>query len=105
MINAAHHANEWQTSLIIMLFVEEYLQKHEKKEKYKEYNTERLWDDVSLFIVPMVNPDGVNLCLKKQKTLKQERYQNIWKPYEKELEKWKANIRGESLINFHHIFC
>jgi len=68
-INGAHHANEWMTSLITMMFIETYLTLHQKKEIYKGYDIEELWKNVSLFIVPMVNPDGVNLCLKEKKIL------------------------------------
>ena len=99
-INAAHHANEWLTSLIIMIFVENYLKAYDKKEIYKGYNIEDLWNKSSFYIVPMVNPDGVNLCLGDSNVLKEEMYQPIWKPYEKNLCTWKANIRGVDLKNY-----
>ncbi len=94
-INGAHHANEWMTSLITMMFIETYLTLHQKKEIYKGYDIEELWKNVSLFIVPMVNPDGVNLCLKEKKILNDNLYKNIWE--KSNLENWKANIRGVDL--------
>lgn len=103
-INAAHHANEWMTSLIIMIFIEKYLKLYNNKEIYKGYNIEELWKKVSLYIVPMVNPDGVNLCLGDKKILINNRYKEIWNKNIKNMDKWKANIRGESLINFHLYF-
>ncbi len=96
-INASHHANEWMTSLIIMLFVEKYLFLYQKKQNYKGYNIEDLWKKTSLFVIPMVNPDGVNLCLKEKRIMEQEKYQEIWKPYSHQLADWKANIRGVDL--------
>lgn len=96
-INSSHHANEWLTSLIIMIFIEKYLKLFQKKQFYKGYNIIELWKNVSLFIVPMVNPDGVNLCLKNNKIINENLYKEIWGEYENELENWKANIRGVDL--------
>ena len=42
----------------------------------------------------MVNPDGVNLCLKDKKVLNDDRYKEVWKKYVNNLDSWKANIRG-----------
>lgn len=100
-INSSHHANEWMTSLITMMFIEKYLKLLKNKENYKGYNIEEMWKEVSVYIVPMVNPDGVNLCLKNKKIINQNLYKEIWGEYENNLENWKSNIRGESLINFH----
>lgn len=96
-INGSHHANEWMTSLITMMFIEKYLQLYQKKEFYKGYWIEDLWNKVSVFIVPMVNPDGVNLCLREKKVIRQNEYKEIWGKYENKLEDWKANIRGVDL--------
>ena len=96
-INAAHHASEWMTSLITMMFIEKYLYLYKHKKIYKTYDIEELWNKTSLYIVPMVNPDGVNLCLKDKKALNNEKYKNIFKKYENNLEYWKANIRGVDL--------
>ena len=96
-INASHHANEWMTSLIIMIFIEKYLELYNKKENYKGYNIMELWNNVSLYIVPMVNPDGVNLCLNNKKTINKIIYKEIWKENENKLEYLKSNIRGVDL--------
>lgn len=96
-INASHHANEWMTSLIIMIFIEKYLELYNKKENYKGYNIMELWNNVSLYIVPMVNPDGVNLCLNNKKIINKIIYQEIWKENENKLEYLKSNIRGVDL--------
>ena len=96
-INSSHHANEWITSLVTMMFVEKYLELYNKKECYKGYDIKELWEKVSVFIVPMVNPDGVNLCLKNKKIINEKIYKEIWCEYENKLEDWKANIRGVDL--------
>ena len=86
-INSSHHANEWMTSLVTMMFIEKYLKLYSKKEFYKGYDINELWESVSVFIVPMVNPDGVNLCLRNKKIINNKTYKDIW----------KANIRGVDL--------
>ena len=49
---------------------------------------------MTIYIIPMVNPDGVNFCLKN---MKNEKYLKKWKKYENELDRWKANIKGVDL--------
>jgi len=97
-INASHHANEWISSLVIMLFVENYLYlKKNYVVNYKSYNVNNLWENATLYVVPMVNPDGVNLVLGVDKLRKSELYKNIWENYVDNLEYWKSNIRGVDL--------
>ena len=96
-INASHHANEWMTSLITMMFIEKYLKLYKNKEIYKCRNIQELWNRTTIYIVPMVNPDGVNLCLKNTKILNNNLYKNIWGNYINNIEDWKANIRGVDL--------
>lgn len=93
-INASHHANEWMTSLVTMMFIEKYLKLYKNKEIYKGRNIQDLWKRTSIYIVPMVNPDGVNLCLKDKKVINNNLYRNIWGNYINKLDEWKANIRG-----------
>lgn len=94
MINASHHANEWITSLVVMLFLEKYLYCYKNKIKYKNYDIQKLWKKATIYIVPMVNPDGVNFSLGK---LKNKYYLEKWKEYSNILDRWKANINGVDL--------
>ena len=96
-INASHHGSEWMTSLITMMFIEKYLFLYKYKQNYKGYNIEELWNNVSTYIIPMVNPDGVNLCLKNKKIINNNYYKEIWQEYINNLDEWKANIRGVDL--------
>ncbi|MCL2572240.1 MAG: M14 family metallocarboxypeptidase [Defluviitaleaceae bacterium] len=50
MYNAAHHANEWITTDILLRFAEECV------ESYKPW-----YERVTLHMVPLVNPDGVEM--------------------------------------------
>lgn len=104
-INAAHHADEWATSLIIMKFIEKYLELKKQKKTYKGYFIEELWEKNSLYIMPMVNPDGVNLYLEEENILNNKKYKNIWEKNINNLNKWKANIRGVDLkLNYPYEF-
>ena len=101
MINASHHANEWLTSLIVMMFVENYLETYYTHEIYKGYNIREIWNKTSIYIIPMVNPDGVNLVLKENKILNNDKYKNIWEQHIDNIENWKANIRGVDInVNY-----
>jgi len=103
LINASHHANEWMTSLVTMMFIEKYLKLYKNKQNYKGYNIEELWNKTSVYIVPMVNPDGVNLCLKDKKILNNNKYREIWEKNINDIETWKANIRGVDFKNYQPI--
>lgn len=97
MINAAHHANEWCTSLVIMMFIEKLLQLNSEQTIYKGYDIREIWEKTSLFFVPMVNPDGVSLSIGEPDAINNSKYRYIWGSYINSLYKWKANIRGVDL--------
>jgi len=59
MFNASHHANEWITSVIVLTFVEELLEKMQKTPRVGKVAD--FINNVTLHIIPMVNPDGVDL--------------------------------------------
>ena len=99
--NAAIHANEWITAPVLMRFVEDYSAQYVTNGRLNWFNAREIYNSVSLYVVPMVNPDGVDLVTGGLQT--------VDNPYKsaQEIAKsfpeipfpsgWKANIDGVDL--------
>ena len=61
LFTAAHHANEWITTPVILKFVEEMAQAMENGGELAGVDARELGERVTIYTVPMVNPDGVDL--------------------------------------------
>ena len=100
--SASIHANEYITSILLMKFLENLCAAYEKDSTIFEYRARYLFENVSLYIVPMVNPDGVDLVVGNI-----EKYLPDIFEYAKSLSNnypnipfpngWKANINGVDL--------
>lgn len=98
---ASFHANEWITTPVLLKFVEEFAQAIEDDGEIYGVNARALADFVTIYTVPMVNPDGVDLVTgaiepgsaqyEKAKILA-EQYPQI--PF---VDGWKANLLGVDL--------
>lgn len=96
--NGSFHANEWITTLVTMTFLNDYLLALTNQEDIKGVQMFSLYEASTLSIVPMVNPDGVNLVLNGP--LIDEPYQSSvieWNNGSTDFSDWKANIRGMDL--------
>lgn len=96
--NASMHANEWITTALIMKFVENYAQAYDNRSCGYEWDAHAAYEKTTLWIVPMVNPDGVELV---QEGIFPDHpyYESImkWNQGPCRFDLWKANIRGVDL--------
>ncbi|MDR0315085.1 MAG: peptidoglycan-binding protein [Oscillospiraceae bacterium] len=99
--NASHHGNEWITTPVLLKYAEEYAKAYSSGGQIYNLSANTLFNTVSLFMAPMVNPDGVDLAtgaLNPGDTYYQRAqgfarsYPNIPFP-----TGWKANINGVDL--------
>lgn len=60
-VNAAHHANEWITTPLVLLFLERYAKAYAQNETIGGVPAKDLYESSTLTLVPLVNPDGVDL--------------------------------------------
>ena len=61
LYNASHHANEWITTPVVLHFLEQYAEAIMNEETIFGMDAATLFRRTRLDLVPMVNPDGVDL--------------------------------------------
>ena len=61
--SASHHANEWITSLVLLKYAEELAQAIRDGGRIGGQDARALSDAVTIYMVPMVDPDGVDLVV------------------------------------------
>ena len=61
MYNASHHANEWITTPVVLKYIEKLAKAYSFGGEVGGYSGRRLFELCKFYIVPMVNPDGVDL--------------------------------------------
>lgn len=96
--NGSFHANEWITTPLLMKFVEDYACSYAVGAAIAGLDAARLMSEASLWVVPMVNPDGVDLVVngfRRQHPFARQLLQ--WNQGSTDFSAWKANIRGVDL--------
>ncbi|WP_067725556.1 M14 family metallopeptidase [Oceanobacillus damuensis] len=99
-INGSFHANEWITTPVIMRFINQYALSVTNGLPIRELALLPLYTATQLSVVPMVNPDGVNLVIGGAEAAGQysESVLTINQQSD-DFSGWKANINGVDLNN------
>ena len=99
--SAAHHANEWITALVLLKFAEELAQAIQSNGRIYGILAKNIAAAATIYLVPMVNPDGVNLVVgaSPRGSLPYETAQELadFYPDIPFPSGWKANIQGVDL--------
>lgn len=99
--NAAHHANEWITTPLVLKFTENYLKAYINNSTIYGRSAEELYKRTTLCVAPMVNPDGVDVVNRALDTsthfYKGVRLIAAKYPFVPFPSGWKANVAGTDL--------
>ena len=94
----AHHGMEWITSILLMRFAEDLCDNYINKRNLYGINADYLYQARSFYIVPILNPDGVELCINgiaagnpmKDRLVRANNMSD-------DFSSWQANARGVDL--------
>ena len=101
LYSAAHHANEWLTATVLLKFTEDLAEAIQSGSQLDGVDAAQLAEQTTIHIVPMVDPDGVDLVTGAiapgtedyaQAQALAEKYPAIPFP-----DGWKANLSGVDL--------
>lgn len=98
LLAGAFHGLEYLTSAFLVKFLSELIVHIMTRQKMFGYDTERIFSEASIYVVPMVNPDGVDIAIHGI---------DITNPYHRALismvgihsfnRVWQSNARGVDL--------
>ena len=92
VVDAGIHAREWLNPQMLMRKSEEILR------QYEEYKS--TLNHVCLYVVPMINPDGISISQYGFDAVRSKKLRKICKKTKVSSRTWKANARGVNL-NFN----
>ena len=99
--SASHHANEWITSLVLLKFAEELAEAIQSGQTLGGQDARQLSQTATIYMVPMVNPDGVDLVTGaiQSGNIQYDLAQRLAQDYPTISfpEGWKANLLGVDL--------
>ena len=98
LVQAGIHGREWLNCQILMKMLERYLSGYETG-KYIKRTYAELFDEVVVYAIPMVNPDGVTISQYGPKKIRNKKLRNKIKKMKRQgkYSRWKANARGVDL--------
>ena len=63
LLIGAHHGLEYLTSAFLMRFISNYIVRLVTGSKYFDCDIRKMFGEVTLYIIPMLNPDGVDIAV------------------------------------------
>ncbi len=96
-INGSHHAREHMTTNLLMEMIDQYALAYKNNGSMDGFNARQVLDRVSIWYVPMVNPDGVTLVQEGHYSAKNPYQVLMMNNFNTDFSSWKANIRGVDL--------
>lgn len=97
LLVGSHHAREYITSTYLMNAVDKYLSSAAKAEQVGGYDIAALLEKVTVYVVPMLNPDGVNLVINGVQSVDDVVAVSSMAMLKSTYAEWKANINGIDL--------
>jgi g-D-glutamyl-meso-diaminopimelate peptidase len=98
LITGSHHGREWLSTHVMMKMIEQYAKAYQEDLALYGYHL-KILDDIAIWFVPMVNPDGVTIQqdgIKGYPFLLQQVYVDM-NEGDDNFSKWKANGLGVDL--------
>lgn len=98
LIVGAHHGREWLTASLIMKMLETYAEARAENSRLGPFSS-GIFDEVSIWFVPMINPDGVAIQQNRTEDipLSMKFYLFLLNEGSNNFLRWKANGQGIDL--------
>lgn len=97
LLVGSHHAREYISSTYLMNMIDKYLYAAAHETMLDGYDIQNLLKEVTVFIVPMLNPDGVNLVINGRESVEDVQAVSSMAMLKDSYAEWKANINGVDL--------
>ena len=108
MYSASIHANEYITTNVLMKFIEDFCDAYVRDDDIFEHSAKMIFNTSSIYIVPLLNPDGVELVTGNIREGSQDymHYKRIADQFPSIPfpSGWKANFNGVDFKNYQPIY-
>lgn len=97
LLDGSHHGSEWITSFVLLTMVEHYAHYYHTGQSFNGYDVRALLSEYTLYVVPMVNPDGVEIVASNGRSSANYEQLVEFNGGSRDFSRWKANARGVDL--------
>lgn len=91
------HAREIAATPLLIKMINEYAKSYYTEGTIDGFNAKKLLDKVTLYIVPSVNPDGMEIAVRKEPGIRDDNLRNNLRGIPGYYVQWKANACGVDL--------